>query len=94
MNNNHVPVMLEEVMSFIPTHKKINLKTHMKVHQKMLNPDKIPKCSECDKSFGSKKALTVHLNILKSYHDAHRTVMVGKEGINAMFQQLSLKLLI
>ena len=25
MNNNHVPVMLEEVMSFIPTHKKINL---------------------------------------------------------------------
>jgi len=25
MNNNHVPVMLEEVISFIPTHKKINL---------------------------------------------------------------------
>ena len=25
MNNNHIPVMLEEVMSFIPTNKKINL---------------------------------------------------------------------
>jgi len=25
MNNNHIPVMLEEVISFIPTYKKINL---------------------------------------------------------------------
>ena len=25
MNNNHVPVMLKEVLSFIPKNKKINL---------------------------------------------------------------------
>ena len=25
MNNNHIPVMIEEVKSFIPTNKKINL---------------------------------------------------------------------
>ena len=37
------------------TNKKFNLQKHMKVHEKVMNPDVIPKCSECDKSFCSKK---------------------------------------
>ena len=38
MNNNHLPVMLNEVLSFIPTDKKINLALKAQMKKETLAP--------------------------------------------------------